>query len=137
MDRVRHTWKKEARLRRRSEFSACYKEGEKLFSRHFVMYRKKTGDDRRVGFAVSKKCGNAVERNRIKRVLREFFRLNPEVAAESDLVVIPKRHVKAGFVTLNMVEKDLLAFFARCGSFARPAKSESADCGAGIAEGMN
>ncbi|MBO4318153.1 MAG: ribonuclease P protein component [Mailhella sp.] len=134
---VRYTWQKDARLRKKSEYSACYEEGEKLFSRHFVLYRKKTGENRRVGFAVSKKCGNAAERNRIKRVLREFFRLYPDVAAGSDLVVIPKRHVKAEFVTLEKVEKDLLAFFARCGDHALPAASGRNACDAGTAEGMN
>ena len=134
---VRHAWQKDARLRKKSEYSACYKEGEKLFSRHFVLYRKKTGESRRVGFAVSKKCGNAVDRNRIKRVLREFFRLNPDIALESDLVVIPKRHVKADYVTLEKVEKDLLAFFTRCGDSARPAKSGRNACDADTAEGLN
>ena len=58
--------------------------------------------------AVTKKIGSACERNRIKRVLREFFRLNQALMVPHvDLVVIPKKHVRADHVGLALVESDL------------------------------
>lgn len=58
--------------------------------------------------AVTKKIGSACERNRIKRVLREFFRRNQALMLPRvDLVVIPKKHVRADHVGLALVESDL------------------------------
>ena len=47
------------------------------------------GRPRRLGIAISRSVGNAVERNRIRRVVREFFRLNQESFPIADCVVIP------------------------------------------------
>lgn len=47
---------------------------------------------RRIGITVSKKVGKSVKRNRIKRVIREAYRLNKNLFPTScDVVVVPKR----------------------------------------------
>jgi ribonuclease P protein component len=63
----------------------------------------------RVGLAVTKKTGSAVQRNRVKRVLREFFRLNQrELPNGIDFVVVPKRRMNPEHVDLSFVTQELL-----------------------------
>jgi len=47
-----------------------------------------TGSGRRLGLTVSRRVGNAVQRNRVKRRLREFFRLNKDRLPVADIVII-------------------------------------------------
>ncbi|HZJ57959.1 MAG TPA: ribonuclease P protein component [Clostridia bacterium] len=66
---------KKYRLRKRKEFSYTYKRGKSLANSCLVLiYRRNGLDVSRVGFSVSKKYGNAVARNRIKRRLKEIYR---------------------------------------------------------------
>ena len=64
------------RLRQRADFLAAAT-GTKVPAAAFVLQARKRGDEGpvRVGFTVSKKVGNAVERNRIRRRLRHIVRL--------------------------------------------------------------
>jgi ribonuclease P protein component len=64
------------RLRQRADFLAAAT-GTKVPSTAFVLQARKRSDEGpvRVGFTVSKKVGNAVERNRVRRRLREIVRL--------------------------------------------------------------
>lgn len=104
------TWPKHRRLTRRPQYTACYEQGERHYTRYFVVFvRANAGalPHGRLGLAVTRKCGNAVERNRIKRVLREFFRLRQQEMPVMDIVVTPKRHLRADMVRLAFVERDL------------------------------
>ena len=68
---------KEKRLRKRGEYLALSREGDKCHRKHFLcIYKKGCGPHSRLGVTVSKKVGTAVTRNRLKRMCREFFRLN-------------------------------------------------------------
>ena len=70
----------------------------------------------RLGLTVGRKVGNAVARNRLKRVLREFFRLHQALLEDPlDIVVVPKRSVDARHASLREVEKELLAALTRTG----------------------
>ena len=106
------TWPKQRRLTRRPQFTACYDRGERHYTRHFVVFAlarpaESPSVPGRLGLAVTRKCGNAVERNRIKRVLREFFRLRQQDMPVMDIVVTPKRHLRADKVQLAFVEREL------------------------------
>src|SRR5437764_13610453 len=81
------------RLRKRSEFLRVQRQGRKLGTPHFLLFLLPgPGERPRLGITVSKKVGGAVERNRIKRLVREVFRRNQSVfPAGKDLVVVARR----------------------------------------------
>jgi ribonuclease P protein component len=90
---------RQMRLRRRAEFLAVQSGGTKLHGRHVLAIAKRrsegetggSSDPRgRLGLTVTKKVGNAVVRNRIKRLLREWMRLHGWVPAGWDLVLVAK-----------------------------------------------
>lgn len=83
-----------SRLVRRADFIACSK-GRRYPTAAFVLQERRRGDDNgpRFGFTVTKKTGGAVERNRMRRRLREVVRLGAQEAARpgSDYVLVLNR----------------------------------------------
>jgi ribonuclease P protein component len=85
---------KQMRLRRRAEFLAVQSGGTKVHGRHILAIAKRRVESEqgrgRLGLTVTKKVGNAVVRNRIKRLLREWMRLHGWIPAGWDLVLVAK-----------------------------------------------
>ena len=81
------------RLKNSAEFQSVYKGGERRDSRSFVVFLLANGlGSSRVGLTTSRKIGIAVERNRIRRRIREILRLAwPLVPVGVDIVVNPRR----------------------------------------------
>ncbi len=102
-------WPCRLRIRRRADFVHCYEANNRYFSKYFVLFvRKQEGDSWRAGFTVSKKMGNAVRRNRIKRVLREFFRLHGKnIPKGLDIVVVPKKNLLGVPVDFALACRDI------------------------------
>jgi ribonuclease P protein component len=81
------------RLRRRADFVSVQSQGMKLHGRHILALARKRDEPLllgRLGLTVTKKVGNAVVRNRIKRMLREWMRLHGWVPAGWDMVLVAK-----------------------------------------------
>ena len=74
---TRFTFTKADRIRTSKEYRVLSKKGSRFFSPYFIIVSHKNSiSNARLGITVSKKVGKAVTRNRIKRIIREYFRLN-------------------------------------------------------------
>jgi ribonuclease P protein component len=84
------------RLLRHADFERVYKQGRRHFAVHLTVFYlpHQTGEGVRIGFTVGKALGGAVERNRMKRRLREAVRLSwPASPLALDVVINPKKSV--------------------------------------------
>lgn len=89
---------RDRRIRKKAEFDRTFQEGRRVTSPHFVFVFAPRADDSgarasRLGLVVSRKAGNAITRNRIKRLCREAFRRAPQRLPADvglDVVLIPR-----------------------------------------------
>ena len=86
---------KKYRLRSNIEFKKVYSKGKNYWNRNLILYvRKNNLDNSRVGYSITKKVGNSVVRNKIRRRLKEIYRLNfINLKPGYDLIFIPKKNV--------------------------------------------
>jgi ribonuclease P protein component len=102
------------RVRKRPEFQRIQTAGRRVSTPHFVLLLQARdpgkGGRARLGVTVSRKVGNAVVRNRAKRLIREAFRATRSLwPADMDLVVIVKRptgDAKLGDVVAEWMARD-------------------------------
>jgi ribonuclease P protein component len=89
------SFSRQERIRLKKDFKRGYEQGKKIVSSSFVLYLdagNETQFYRRLGITVSKRVGNAVIRNRCKRLMREIFRKNKEQFPQgTDIVVVVRR----------------------------------------------
>ena len=90
------SFSKADRLRRRAEFLRVQAQGRRIHSRHFgVTLAPPEGPGPRLGLVVTRRFGKAVRRNRMKRLLREFFRRHKGRLPSRDLVIMAKKGAEA------------------------------------------
>lgn len=86
--------KRKYRLKKNADFSRVFQKGKSVANRQFVLYiLPKEGQAHfHIGLSVSKRIGNAVTRNRIKRIMRELFmQLEEDLHAHYDYVLIARK----------------------------------------------
>lgn len=91
---------KRRRLSRSAEFDRVYRDGSSHATRYLVLYSFPRKDeetrDVRLGVSVSRKVGGAVDRNRVKRTLREaFWSLSDRLPPRHDFVLVARSEIAA------------------------------------------
>ncbi|NLB42006.1 MAG: ribonuclease P protein component [Clostridiales bacterium] len=102
---------KKYRLRKNKDFQYTYKKGRSSGHPLLVsLHRKPRNAEIRIGYTVTQKFGNAVQRNRIKRQLREILRLQlPRLKQGYDVIFIVRREAKgASYKSLEDAVNQLL-----------------------------
>ena len=100
-------------MKKNSDFRRLYAKGKSVVTPYMVLYcRRNSLGVNRLGYTVSTKLGHAVVRNRVRRRLREIYRLNsPALKNGFDIVVVARsRCVDARYAKMNA------AFLEACGS---------------------
>lgn len=86
--------RKDQRVKKNKEFQEIFKKGTSFANRQFVLYllKKEEPQPFRIGISVSKKIGNAVCRNQIKRYVRQaFLELKEDVKDQYDYLIIARK----------------------------------------------
>lgn len=117
-------------VRKRADFELIYKTGFKRSGRLMTMFtREREAGPARLGIAATRKMGDAVERNRAKRLVRELFRHNKPSTA-IDVVVVPRREMlDASFDRIETEFRSLL--MKNPSTRSRPAAHDASSLRAG------
>ena len=98
---------KEEIIKRSNEFSRIIKNGKRWKGKYLRIFFEEAGT-RQVGFAVSKRHGNAVKRNRIKRLLREIYRKRRHKIGKYKIIIMTEQG--AMHLKISNLEQDFDCF---------------------------
>ncbi|MDQ0233186.1 ribonuclease P protein component [Metabacillus malikii] len=114
--------KKKYRIKKNKDFQSVFKRGKSIANRQFVIYilEKPEQSQFRIGLSVSKKIGNAVTRNRVKRLIRQVFLEEKErILGRREYIIIARKPA----ADMNYYEvKSSLQHLFRKGSLYRSKK---------------
>ncbi len=112
--------RKEHRLRQRSDFRRVFRCGKSVANRQFVLYSyaRKDNGPVRIGISVSKKVGNAVVRNRIRRRVKEVVRQwTEQLPEQNDFIIIARR--PAAEMDYKQIQSSLRHVFNKGNAFRK------------------
>ncbi len=103
------------RLQQNRDFRTVFLHGTSVANRYYVLYvlKRRKGEATKVGFSVSKKVGNAVVRNRTKRLLRESLRRHVQQFDRGFFIVVIARKEAPCLKTCNDVDKQMVLLLKR------------------------
>ncbi|MFF2483599.1 ribonuclease P protein component [Paenibacillus sp. NPDC058071] len=112
------------RLRDRSDFNRVYRRGKSFANGQFVVYWSKqpVAEPFRLGISASKKVGNAVVRNRMRRVIKEIVRLNEgKIVPHIDFILIVRK--PAVEMKYKQLEKSVMHVLKKAGLLRKEERS--------------
>jgi ribonuclease P protein component len=112
------TYPKCERLTKRAEYLDVYDKGERFMNSAFICFIVRTGSNRKFGLAVSRKVGGAVQRNRVKRFIREMYRTSRKAMSDQNHVVIIARP-KAATLDYHQSRNAIAQLFQRGELYAK------------------
>jgi ribonuclease P protein component len=117
--RIRLKFSRSARLSRASEFRLVKASGKSWTGKHLVLaiLARKTEVASKIGIIATKRLGNAVCRNQVRRRIREIFRLNQHRIQKGFWLVTIARHSSA-IATFDELERDWLRLTERASILA-------------------
>ena len=101
------------KLKKDREFRCVYKLGRSMANKLLIIYvANNSSENNRIGFTVSKKVGKSVVRSRVKRLMKESFRLNEnKIKTGYDIVFVARAGCKDA--TYQMIESAMLHLFRK------------------------
>ena len=105
-------------LKKNHEFKRLYNKGKSAASQCAVLYCRRNGRaENRLGVTVSMKLGGAVKRNRVRRRLKEIYRLNEDkLSTGYDFVIVAR--MRSRYAAFNELESSIISLFRKLDTFA-------------------
>ena len=112
---VSETFSRDDRLRKRREFEECYASGVRVSGRHIQVFllAGAPGGRPRLGISVPRRVGGSVERNRVRRRLREIFRRHRSLLPASSLSLVINARPSAAAAEFTELLEDYRAGVTR------------------------
>ena len=105
------------KIKKSKDFSLIYNKSQKMHTKYAIIFIKENmNNEQRFGFVASKKTGNAVQRNRIKRLFKEFVKTHKNKFRENtDYIFVGKSVLKEKIKNLKYkdIEKDIIKVIKR------------------------